>query len=152
MCLKKNYHHHHHHLFLETEFIVFILVIIVIKIFIITNLSIYIYLKVELQRLMLLHSCWATSVSHRQPILNIFSLLLNYFLLINLPLYNYTFSNIYLLLPFYLPLLYTLTLQFLYPFIFHLFWPFFSPFFYYKNLLFSLPFNPYFAHTKRLSF
>ena len=52
------------------------------------------------------------------------------FLLINLPLYNYVFSNIYLLLLFFFSsLLYTLILQFLHPFIFLLFWLFFSSFF-----------------------
>ena len=52
---------------------------------------------------MLLCSCWATSAPHHQLIFNIFPLLFIIFILINLPLYNYTFSNIYLLLPFYLP-------------------------------------------------
>ena len=44
---------------------------------------------------------------HQHYIINIFSIFclsfLIIFLLINLPLYNYTFFNIYLLLPFYLP-------------------------------------------------
>ena len=43
------------------------------------SIYIYIYLKVELQRLILPCFCWATSVSYCQHILNIFSLLLNYF-------------------------------------------------------------------------
>ena len=44
---------------------------------------------------------------HQHYIINIFSIFclsfLIIFLLINLPLYNYTFFSIYLLLPFYLP-------------------------------------------------
>ena len=75
---------------------------------------------------MLLHSCWATSASHHQPIFKIFALSFLIIFLINFPIYNSIFSNIYLFLTCYLPT----TL-------------------YYKNLLFSLLFNPYFAYTKR---
>ena len=70
------------------------------------------------------------------------------FFLINLPLYNSTFSNIYLLFSFYLPttLYLNLTISpFLhFPFILTLL---FSIFF--TIIFFSLLFNPYFAHTKR---
>ena len=47
------------------------------------------------------------------------------------------------------PLLYTLTLQFLYLCIFLLFWLFSPHFIYYKYLFSFLPFSPYFARTKR---
>ena len=98
---------------------------------------------------MLLRFYWATSTPHHQPIFNIFclfklffSLLICHFTIIHSLTFIYFYLFIFLLL-------YTLTLQFLHPFIFLLFWLFFAPIFYYKNLLFSIPFNPYFAHTKR---
>ena len=58
-----------------------------------------------------------------------FSLLVSHFTIT----YSLTFTYFYLFIS---PLLYTLTVQFLHPFIFLLFWLFFSPFFYYKNLFF----------------
>ena len=90
---------------------------------------------------------------HHPLIFNIFFFFFNYFSLINFSPYNYNYSNIF---PhFYLfisPLLYTLTLQYPHPFIF-LFSFYFdssSPYIiYYKNLIFSIPFNPYFVHPKR---
>ena len=97
---------------------------------------------------MLLCSCWATSAPHHQLIFNIFSLLFIIFILINLPLYNYTFSNIYLLLPFYLPTTLYLNLTISPASSSFYFDSSSSQFFYYKKLLFSLPFNSYFANTK----
>ena len=89
-------------------------------------------------------------LSHIINLFSIFSLsLLIIFLLINLPLYNYTFSNIYLLLPFYLPTTLYLNLTISPPSSSFYFDSSSSQFFYYKKLLFSIPFNPYFAHTKR---
>ena len=80
-------------------------------------------------------------------------LFLTIFLLINLPKYCYTISN--LSPPFYLfisPLLFTLILLFLYPFIFLYFFLFlFSPFYYkFSVLLHSMHSFPN-SHTKRFS-
>ena len=86
--------------------------------------------------MLLLSHISATPTPHHQSFLNILSLILIFFfsLICHFTITHFstfTYFNIFIS-----PLLNTLTLHFLHPFIFLLFWLFFSPFFDYKNLLF----------------
>ena len=94
---------------------------------------------------MFLCSCWAILVQH-QLIFNIFSLFWNYFSLMFCHLQLYILQH--LLLPFYVPTTLYLNLTIFpslhLPFILTLLLPIFKI----KNVLFSLPFNPYFAQKK----